>query len=578
MPIRLCVPRRPAPAANDDRSLLARFAGAGDQAAFAALVDRHGPLVLGVCRRVLRDPHLADDAFQAVFLVLARKAGAVQVGPSLASWLFGVARRVSLVARRRRFRMRNAELGMRNADPSSVPHSEIRTPHSADWDDLLRVLDEELARLPDKLRAPVLECFFREKTQDEAAKALGWSLSTLRRRLDRAKELLRSRLTSRGATLTAALLAGAFAASTALASVPAPLAQAAVGVAVTARGGGAVAASVASLAKGGMGMSLGAKLGLGSLAAGLAIVGAGVGVAKWSPAPARPTPEPATPAAAVPEKPQPPAKPADQPKTAEQPKSADPPKPVERPKPPGSAQPTAPAGEWVTIRGRVIWPEKLPLPTPKVIEAIADKSHCESQGVVSFQDLVVSPKTRGVKNVVVWLRPDSADRRAVFPKDRINPELAAAGPVNHVIDQPCCQFVPRVVAARVGDTLEFRNGAPVNHNINYSSDAEPFNVNLPPGGSKKTEPLAAQSSPIVFKCDIHPWMQGRVRVFDHPYFAVTDENGNFEIKGAPPGRWRIVYWHEDGFHKGREGAAGFPIEAARGSDLELKPVELELPR
>src|SRR6476469_1901239 len=129
---RLRAPGRPA--ADDDRALLARFADAGDQAAFAALVDRHGPLVLGVCRRVLRDPHRADDAFQAVFLVLARKAGRVRVGASLGSYLFGVARRVALAARRSDLRMRSAERGVRN-ESTAAP----------DWDDLLRVLDEELA-------------------------------------------------------------------------------------------------------------------------------------------------------------------------------------------------------------------------------------------------------------------------------------------------------------------------------------------------------------------------------------------------------------------------------------------------
>ncbi|HVK15997.1 MAG TPA: sigma-70 family RNA polymerase sigma factor, partial [Fimbriiglobus sp.] len=215
MPLRL----RVRPALDDDRLLLARFADTGDQAAFAALVDRHGPLVLGVCRRVLRDQHLADDAFQAAFVVLARKARRVRVGASLASYLFGIARRVALAARRRESRMRNAERGLRNERQVESPQSAVRPAHSPDWDDLLRVLDEELERLPDKLRAPVLECFFREKTQDEAARSLGWSLSTLRRRLDRAKALLRDRLTTRGATLTAGLVAGTFAASTAMAKV-----------------------------------------------------------------------------------------------------------------------------------------------------------------------------------------------------------------------------------------------------------------------------------------------------------------------------------------------------------------------
>ena len=85
-----------------------------------------------------------------------------------------------------------------------------------------------------------------------------------------------------------------------------------------------------------------------------------------------------------------------------------------------------------------------------------------------------------------------------------------------------------------------------------------------------TEPLKAETPPIPFKCDIHPWMKGYVRVFDHPYFAVTDEDGKFEIKNAPAGKWRIVYWHENGFHKGREGAVGFPVRSRRRADVEAR--------
>ena len=113
--------------------------------------------------------------------------------------------------------------------------------------------------------------------------------------------------------------------------------------------------------------------------------------------------------------------------------------------------------------------------------------------------------------------------------------------------------------------------------VNYNSDTEPFNNNMSPNTSKKTQPLQAQSSPVTFKCDIHPWMQGRARVFDHPYFATTDADGKFEIKNAPQGKWRIVYWHENGFHQGAKGALGFEVDATKG-DVELKPIELELPK
>lgn len=247
-----------------------------------------------------------------------------------------------------------------------------------------------------------------------------------------------------------------------------------------------------------------------------------------------------------------------------------------------SAMTVAPArdekSEWVTVRGQV----KMKPPEPRIVQVNTDKEHCEMNGKLNYEDLIVS-KDGGVKNVIVWIRPDSTDRKAVFPKDKIHPDLAKTAPKTHIIDQPCCQFIPRILAVRVGDTLEVKNSATVNHNINISADndtnpAYVFNINLPPGQSKKVEaPFAYQSTPIPFKCDVHSWMAGRIRVFDHPYFAVTDKDGKFEIKNVPAGKWRVVYWHENGFHKGRDGILGFP-EDLKGPVTELKPIDLELPK
>jgi RNA polymerase sigma factor (sigma-70 family) len=547
---RLRLPGRPPAADDDDRALLDRFTATGDETAFAVLVDRHGPLVLGVCRRVLRDTHLADDAFQATFLILARKSRRAR--PSLSSWLFGVARRVSLAARRRELRH-----AVRTKTASPPPD-----PKTPDWDDLLRTLDEELDRLPDRLRAPVLECYFREKTQDEAAKALGWSLSTLRRRLDRAKDLLRLRLTRRGATLTAGLLAGTLAATPALAVVPPVLATAAVGSCMAAHGGGAVAAPVVSLAQGVIGMTSITKWVTAGLAAALALGMAAAVIAVlllWAPVP---TPQGA-PNGLQKEQFLPPD---------DSPAPADP----DRPAPDPSPDPAADRN-WATIRGRIHWPESRLVPVRK-IDVTTDREHCLSKGELFYEDVIVSPKTRGVKNVVVWLRPDTDNRRDPFPREKIHPSLVEAKSRMHVIDQPCCQFEPRVLAARAGDRIEFRNSAPVAHNVSFVSDSEAFNFTLPAGKSHVGQPLAAQTTPIPFRCDIHPWMQGRVRVFDHPYFAVSDAEGNFEIRNAPAGKWRLVIWHENGYHRGREGALGMPVEMKAGAVLEVKPVELELPK
>lgn len=232
----------------------------------------------------------------------------------------------------------------------------------------------------------------------------------------------------------------------------------------------------------------------------------------------------------------------------------------------------------VTIKGQVKFNGDK-APAVKIVDVTTDKAVCCKDGDLADTQVLVDEKSLGVKNVIVWLRPDSMDRKETFPLDKVPAKLKEAKPVAHVIDQPKCQFEPRALAARAGDTLVFKNSATIPHNTNYSSDPESFNVNIPAGSEKKLDkPLAAQPTPITYKCDVHPWMAGRLRVFDHPYFATTDKDGKFEIKDVPEGKWRIVYWHEGGFHKGRDGAIGFPIEASAAKPtLELEPIKLELP-
>jgi RNA polymerase sigma factor (sigma-70 family) len=181
-----------------DSDLLARYRASRDERAFAALVGRHGPAVLGTCRRILADPHAAEDAFQATFLVLARRAGAIRRAAALGFWLHGVAVRVSMKLKGRLARQ-----------PRCVPVVEIPADPRDDvlWRDVRRVLDEEVNRLPERLRLPVYLCYFEGKTRDEAADALGWKVSTLRGRLEDGRSRLRTRLALRGIELSAALLA-----------------------------------------------------------------------------------------------------------------------------------------------------------------------------------------------------------------------------------------------------------------------------------------------------------------------------------------------------------------------------------
>jgi RNA polymerase sigma factor (sigma-70 family) len=182
-----------------DRQLLERFLTHREEAAFEALVERHGPLVLRVCRRVLRDAHAAEDAFQATFLVLARKAASISNIDLLANWLYGVAYRVAVHAKVDIAKRHNREAGTPSR-PSADPVTEAAA------HELCAVVEEELNQLKDRYRAPLLLCYFDGKTGDQAARQIGVSLRTLQRRLEHGRELLRKRLTRRGFTLSAALL------------------------------------------------------------------------------------------------------------------------------------------------------------------------------------------------------------------------------------------------------------------------------------------------------------------------------------------------------------------------------------
>ena len=172
-----------------DQFLLERFVSQQDEAAFIGLLQRHGPMTLAVCRRILHDEHLAEDAFQATFLVLALKAGAIRKQASVASWLYGVALRL---ARKQKAQTIRSEQAMRQ-DPQP------KTARSNDPAKLEEheILDEELQRLPEKYRLPLLLCYIEGRTREEAAKQLGWTLAKVKGLLDRGRDRLRSRLIRR---------------------------------------------------------------------------------------------------------------------------------------------------------------------------------------------------------------------------------------------------------------------------------------------------------------------------------------------------------------------------------------------
>jgi RNA polymerase sigma factor (sigma-70 family) len=260
----------PAGGGQTDEQLLSRFIAQRDESAFEALVQRHGPLVWGVCRRSLADLHAAEDAFQATFLVLARRAAAIVKRASLRSWLHGVACRIAQRARERGQREQNRL--------AAIDPAQLAAPSDADaWRQLQPILDEELNRLPDKYRAPLLLCYLEGKTRDEAAQELGWSEGAVKGRLERGRDLLRDRLTRRGLPLSAALLV-ALPAEGSASPIPTALAAAA----TTSALGGTASVGVTALSEGVIQAMLWTKWKMSAaIVLALGLLGAGTGTATW---------------------------------------------------------------------------------------------------------------------------------------------------------------------------------------------------------------------------------------------------------------------------------------------------------
>jgi RNA polymerase sigma factor (sigma-70 family) len=220
-----------------DGELLGRFLAQRDEAAFAALVRRHGSMVLGVCRRVLGHAQDAEDAFQATFLVLLRSAASIRKRESVGNWLYGVAYRTSLEARAAAARRHATERQVESMPEPTVEPAEAR-------DDLRPVLDAELSRLPEKYREAVVLCDLEGRPRREAARQLGIPEGTLSSRLAAGRRRLAGRLAGRGITLSAGALAAGLGARAATAAVPAPLVQATVGSALAFTAGAAAAGTL----------------------------------------------------------------------------------------------------------------------------------------------------------------------------------------------------------------------------------------------------------------------------------------------------------------------------------------------
>jgi len=204
----------------------------------------------------------------------------------------------------------------------------------------------------------------------------------------------------------------------------------------------------------------------------------------------------------------------------------------------------APArAEWGTIKGTVVWGGGA-VPANPPANVNKDQRVCLAKGPILTNEIVVNKKNLGVRWVLVWLA-DPKDHKNVAFTPPIHPSLKKFKETVE-IDQPCCVFEPRVIGLREGQTLTVKNPAPVAHNfsINSINGGPVKNPLIPPGGQDVVKGFVPKYLPTPYSCSIHAWMKGYIGVFAHPYFAITDENGNFEIKNAPAGKFRLVLWQE----------------------------------
>lgn len=231
--------------------------------------------------------------------------------------------------------------------------------------------------------------------------------------------------------------------------------------------------------------------------------------------------------------------------------------------------------DWGTIKGKIVYAgDKL----PETVELKVDKDqqHCLEKGKLFGEEWVVNKDNKGIRWVFVWLSPDPTAAKKEVP---IHPSLKEIKDKKVTLDQPCCAFEPHALAVREGQVVVAKNSSPIAHNFNYAGHPlvnQGKNQLMPPKSEFEIDNLRADEKfPVSVSCNIHGWMKAYVRVFNHPYFAVTNENGEFEIKNAPAGDWRLKVWHDSGWRGGATGRDGEKITVKGGAVTDLGKLEMK---
>lgn len=252
--------------------------------------------------------------------------------------------------------------------------------------------------------------------------------------------------------------------------------------------------------------------------------------------------------------------------------------------------------KWSTVKGRVVFDDSKHAIPKRAAPALppgfaAPACLAKDKGFLT-EDWVVDPKTKGVRDAFVWLAPEPTEdewkrlktkgegRLLVFPSfkaEQLHPDLKKVKPKEVEIDQPCCRFIPHVLGIRTGQTLVVKNAAAFAHNFRWETENNKSGNELIQPNAKIEIPFAQpERRAVPAGCNIHPWMSATIRVFDHPYFAITNENGEYEIKQAPVGKYRIFVWHTaSGFSGKADGRFGYELTITPKA-TDVKPYSVTL--
>jgi hypothetical protein len=229
--------------------------------------------------------------------------------------------------------------------------------------------------------------------------------------------------------------------------------------------------------------------------------------------------------------------------------------------------------EWGGVKGQVVFAGKK-IPNNPIVNVTTNRDYCQSGGPIHKDELVIDAKTKGVRYVLVWLAPVKDFRKPKAGDLPIHPSLKTVQK-EVTLRVPCCRYEPRMLAIRQGTTLVVQ-GDKVAYNVKIDGPENvAHNVLIPAEKEARFAKLPASRVPLIVSSQVHPWMKAWVGVFHHPYFAVTDEKGRFEIKDAPAGRWRLVLWQETtGFFPfRRRDDVGVIVEIKAGKTTDVATVK-----